>query len=225
MDEVWQRVDEEEEGLIVLAEVQQSGRGRFQRPWIVPAGTSVQISLLARPPLSALGQLPMLLALAAAEAIEQTTGLTIAIKWPNDLLIGGRKTAGVLVESRIEGEQATVVGGLGINVNFDPAQIDGIPATATSLMVETGSLVDRRRLLEALLEQIDHHYDQLLSGISPLMLWRARIETISRQVAVKAGARTLRGTATGVDREGRLIIRTDAGVIEALAAGEVTLQE
>jgi BirA family biotin operon repressor/biotin-[acetyl-CoA-carboxylase] ligase len=224
MDEVWARADEEEEGFLVLAEEQTGGRGRFQRAWLSPPGGSLMLSVLVRPPLPRAALLPALLALAAAEAIEQTTGLRVRLKWPNDLLVDGQKTGGVLVESRLRGDEATLVGGIGINVNFDPHRVPGIPATATSLSQAAGHAIDRRALLSALLDRLDALYDRLLAGGDLIPQWRERIETLGKTVEVRAGDRVVRGQALDVDRAGRLLVRLPSGALEALAAGEVTLQ-
>lgn len=224
MDEVWARADEEDEGFLVLAEQQTSGRGRFQRAWLSPPGSSILLSVLVRPPTPHAALLPALLGLAAAEAIEQTTGLRARLKWPNDLLVDGRKTGGVLVESRLRGERSTVVGGIGINVNFDPQHVPGLPETATSLSQAVGHTIDRRALLGALLERMDARYDRLLAGDDLIAPWRERLETLGKTVEVRTGDRVVRGQALDVDRVGRLLVRLPGGALEALAAGEVTLQ-
>ncbi|GIW10593.1 MAG: hypothetical protein KatS3mg061_1650 [Dehalococcoidia bacterium] len=224
MDEVWQRAATAEEGLVVLAEEQTGGRGRFRRPWRAPAGSSLLLSLLFRPPVASLPQLPPLLALAAAEAIEAVCGRSVGLKWPNDLLIAGRKVGGILVESQLLDQRVTAVGGIGINGNFDPATVPGIPAEATSLLVACGRAVDRPALLEALLARLDAGYARLLAGENLLPAWRARLVTIGRWVTVQVGEQQVSGQALDVDREGKLILRRADGSLETLAAGEVTLQ-
>lgn len=224
MDEVWARAEAEDEGFLVIAEEQTGGRGRFQRPWVSPPGASLMLSVLFHPPLERAALVPVVLALAAAEAIEGTTGIAVRLKWPNDLVIDERKTGGILVESRVRGEQATVVGGIGINVNFDPSRVPGVPETATSLLRATSAPVDRRALLGALLDRLDARYDALLAGSELIAPWRARLETIGKQVEVRIGDHTVHGTAIDVDRTGRLLVRLPTGATEALSAGEVTLQ-
>lgn len=224
MDEVWARAAAAEEGLVVLAEEQTGGRGRFQRPWLSPPGGSLMLSVLIRPPAPVLPLLPMLLALAAADAIEHVTGLPVRLKWPNDLLLAGLKTGGILVESRLSGDRATAVGGVGINVNFDPRRVPGIPEQATSLSRAAGRPIERRVLLNALLERLDAHYDRLLAGHTLVPAWRERLETLGQSVEIRAGGRVTRGRAVEVDQLGRLLVQLPNGEIEAFAAGEVTLQ-
>ena len=151
------------EGAVVVAEEQTAGRGRLGRRWLAPAGTSLLCSVQLRPRIEP-RRLPELTAVAAgacAQAIEAVTGLAPEVKDPNDLLVGGRKVAGVLAEAREE----RVVLGLGINVNVAkvdlPTEVD-LPAT--SLLVEIGRETDRAELLVELLERLERHYCEWLSG-------------------------------------------------------------
>ena len=151
------------EGALVTAEEQTAGRGRLGRRWLAPTGTSLLCSLQLRPPVSAerLPELTGVAARACADAIAALTGLEPELKFPNDVLLGSRKVAGVLAEAREE----RVVLGLGINVNV-PA--DALPADvdrpATSLLVETGSELDRAELLAEVLERLERRYDAWVSA-------------------------------------------------------------
>ena len=151
------------EGALVTAEEQTAGRGRLGRRWLAPAGTSLLCSLQLRPPVSPerLPELTGVAARACADAIAALTGLEPELKFPNDVLLGSRKVAGVLAEAREE----RVVLGMGINVNV-PA--DGLPADvgrpATSLLVETGSELDRAELLAEVLERLERRYDAWVSA-------------------------------------------------------------
>jgi BirA family biotin operon repressor/biotin-[acetyl-CoA-carboxylase] ligase len=151
------------EGALVTAEEQTAGRGRLGRRWLAPTGTSLLCSLQLRPPVSPerLPELTGVAARACADAIAALTGLEPELKFPNDVLLGGRKVAGVLAEAREE----RVVLGLGINVNV-PA--DALPADvdrpATSLLVETGSELDRAELLAEVLERLERRYDAWVSA-------------------------------------------------------------
>jgi BirA family biotin operon repressor/biotin-[acetyl-CoA-carboxylase] ligase len=224
MDEVWARAEREDEGFLLIAEEQTGGRGRFQRRWVAPAGTSLLFSVLLRPPLARAALIPVVLALAAAEGIEAATGLGVALKWPNDLLVAGRKTGGILVESRLDGSRVTIVGGIGINVNLDPRTVPGIPPSATSLSRAAGLPIERRALLAVLLERLDARYDDLLAGGDLIPAWRSRLVTLGKQVEVRHGNQMVRGRAVDVDRSGRLVVQLPGGALEVLAAGEVTLQ-
>ena len=151
------------EGALVTAEEQTAGRGRLGRRWLAPTGTSLLCSLQLRPPVSPerLPELTGVAARACADAIAALTGLEPELKFPNDVLLGSRKVAGVLAEAREE----RVVLGMGINVNV-PA--DGLPADvgrpATSLLVETGSELDRAELLAEVLERLERRYDAWVSA-------------------------------------------------------------
>jgi BirA family biotin operon repressor/biotin-[acetyl-CoA-carboxylase] ligase len=153
------------EGAVAVADEQTEGRGRLGRTWHAPAGTSVLFSVLLRPPVEPprLPELSLVAGGAVAEAIAEVTGVDPAIKFPNDVLIGGRKVAGILAES----SEGRVVLGVGVNVN---QMRDELPADAqtepTSLRIETGALVDRAALLAAILLRLERAYDRWVSGTS-----------------------------------------------------------
>jgi BirA family transcriptional regulator, biotin operon repressor / biotin---[acetyl-CoA-carboxylase] ligase len=151
------------EGAVAVAEEQTAGRGRLGRPWHAPARTSILMSLNLRPAVEVprLPELSLVAGVAAAEAIAVETGVQPEVRFPNDLLIGGRKVAGILAEARDE----RVVLGIGINVNLTedelPAEV-GTPAT--SLSIESGAAVDRARLLARVLDRLESHYDAWISA-------------------------------------------------------------
>lgn len=153
-------------GLVVVAEEQTAGRGRHGRRWEAPHGTSLLFTVLCRPDLSLVQdeRLSVRVAERVAAAIARVTGLEAAIKEPNDLLVGSRKLAGVLLQSRIEGQWLDyLLIGIGINANVPP---DRLPLpTATSILVETGQPVDRRALLQAVLEEL--HQIEGLCALAP----------------------------------------------------------
>lgn len=151
------------EGALVVADEQTEGRGRLGRRWLAAPGTSLLLSLALRPPVSAqrLPELSLVAGRACAAAIAAETALSPALRFPNDVLIGGRKVAGMLAEAR----DGHVVLGIGVNVNTSeeelPTEVD---TPATSLRVETGELLPRARLLATLLEQLELGYDEWLRG-------------------------------------------------------------
>ena len=150
--------DEHSEGAVALTEEQTEGRGRLGRRWLSPPGVSLLFSLLLEPRVETarLPELTPVAGQACAHAISQITGLTPEIKLPNDILVGGRKTAGILAEAR----DGRVVLGIGVNVNVSAPDLpQGIEAPATSLLMETGSEVDRVELLVELLFQLERAYD------------------------------------------------------------------
>jgi BirA family transcriptional regulator, biotin operon repressor / biotin---[acetyl-CoA-carboxylase] ligase len=151
------------EGAVVAAGEQTAGRGRLGRSWVAPAGTSLLCSVQLRPTVSPdrLPELTGVVAHACAEAIEAVTGLGTEIKFPNDVLVGGRKIAGILAEAR----DGRVVAGIGVNVNIAEADLPtGLETPATSLLAETGREVDRAELLVELLERLEQRYDAWLTA-------------------------------------------------------------
>lgn len=150
--------DDHSEGAVALTEEQTEGRGRLGRSWLSPPGVSLLFSLLLEPRVETarLPELTLVAGRAAAEAIAQVTGLTPEIKLPNDVLVGGKKTAGILAEAR----DGRVVLGIGINVNLADADLpQSIDPPATSLLLETGQEVDRVELLVELLDRLERAYD------------------------------------------------------------------
>jgi BirA family transcriptional regulator, biotin operon repressor / biotin---[acetyl-CoA-carboxylase] ligase len=147
------------EGAVAVAEEQSEGRGRLGRNWHAPARTSVLVSVLLRPAVEPprLPELSLVASGAVAEAIAETTGLEPAIKFPNDLLLGGKKVAGILAES----SDGRVVLGIGVNANQTAEQLpDGAQTEPTSLRLELGEPVDRAALLAAILLRVEHAYDK-----------------------------------------------------------------
>lgn len=155
--------DEHSEGAVALTEEQTEGRGRLGRSWHSPAGVSLLFSLLLEPPVETarLPELTLVAGQAVAEAIAGVTSLTPAIKLPNDILLDGRKTAGILAEAR----SGRVVLGIGVNVNVPTPDLpQGIDPPATSLMLETGAEVDRAELLVVLLAGLERAYDDWIAA-------------------------------------------------------------
>lgn len=216
------------DGLLLLAEEQTAGRGRLDRSWWAPPRTALLMTLLLRPALALAqaGQLTMCLGLGAAEGIAEVTGVTAQLKWPNDLLVGGRKLGGMLTELDADGGQLNyAVLGLGLNVNVDFAR-DGAPpdvaALATSLLRETGREVDRVTLLAAILSRTEGWYDRALTGESPHEAWAARLDTLGRRVRVTTTVGALEGVAVGVTPEGALLVRDYGGAVRTVWSGDVT---
>lgn len=213
----------EPEGSVVVAEAQGRGRGRMGRTWVSPKGKGIYLSVILRPDLQLLEipKITLVAAVAVAQAVESATGLKPEIKWPNDLLIGGKKIAGILTELNAELNRInTVVVGIGLNVNT-PA--DKLPAHGTSLAEELGAKVDRLELARALLAHLDRTYAQFLQeGIAPILEdWRRFAGFLGRRVRVALEGRTLDGQAVDVDASGALLVRTDTGLVESVSAGEV----
>jgi len=216
-----------EEGLVVVADEQTAGRGRLGRRWIAPAGTSLLFSILLRPRLQApqIPWLTMIVSLAALDGIREVTDARAGLKWPNDVLIDGRKAGGVLTEFSMTGEHLDfAVVGLGLNVNFDPAEVPELPPETTSLMMALGHPVNRLPLLRAILRAADERYLRLLAGESPLQEWASHLTTLGQTVRVSTPTGVEEGVAEDVDVLGELILRRSDGTRVTIPSGDVTLQ-
>lgn len=210
------------EGLLVLADEQVAGRGRQGRSWRAPPGTSLMGSLLLRPPqrLERMALLPLLAGLALAEACtDLAPDADPALKWPNDLLLHGRKAAGILVEAPAPG---VVVVGIGVNVDWRGVERRADLRGATSLAEAGGGPVDRWRLLPVLMDRLDHHYQRWRSDpVVFLPAYRERCATLGRRVRVEQlDGRTEEGMAVAVSDGGALVVAAADGVTE-LHAGDV----
>ncbi|MCG5218322.1 biotin--[acetyl-CoA-carboxylase] ligase [Streptosporangium sp. KLBMP 9127] len=211
------------QGTVLIAERQSAGRGRLGRSWSAPARAALMFSVLLRPsvPVARQGWLPLLAGLAAASAVRRIAEVDVRLKWPNDLLIGDRKLAGVLAE-RVD---TAVIIGTGLNVSLRAAELP--VATATSLAVEKAPCLDRDPLIRGVLREIETHYGEWTraGGDADACGLRAAYlgvsATIGMEVRVELpGERALVGVATGVDELGRLLV-TSEGRSHALSAGDV----
>lgn len=187
------------DGYVVLAESQTRGRGRRGHKWFAPPRASVLMSVLVFPPetLEAPAWLTALGAVAVAEVVEQFTGQPAQIKWPNDVRVGGRKIAGVLVE-----RGAGAVIGIGLNANLARAQFpEALRAQCTSLQILTGQPADRSDLARALIRRLNGLYEQgLREGPGPLSEpWKRRLESLGREVSVETASATFAGRLLDAD--------------------------
>ncbi len=211
------------EGTVVCAETQSKGRGRLGRSWMSPKGKGIYFSLILRPKLSfsQMPQLTLMAAVAIAEAITKTTTVKVGIKWPNDLLIDGKKVAGILTELRAETDQMKfVVLGVGINVNSTSSQLVD---TATSLKIVMGKPVDRVQLLRDVLVQLEQWYGLVHQGKFDKVLakWKKLSCTLNTRVRVTDGVGSTEGHAIDLDRDGALLVKKDNGTIVRKLAGDV----
>lgn len=217
------------EGTLVVAEKQTAGRGRRGKVWESPLGTGIWMSLVLRPQIAPTeaSVLTLLCGLATAEAIEAETGLSAGIKWPNDILINGKKAVGILTEMDCEmSEVHFVIPGIGINVNtasFPPE----IAEIATSLYLECGKTVSRRRLVHRVLERLEEHYETFLwTGSFAAMLedYRKHCITLGKEVHV-LGREPFFAEALDITPEGELLVRrADNGKEEVVFSGEVSIR-
>lgn len=220
-------------GAVLIAEHQGAGRGRLDRTWVAPEGSSLLMSVLLRPslPPTAAHLSGVAVALAAEHACASVTGVAPGLKWPNDLVIGSadatRKVGGVLSESLlVDGEVAAVVVGIGLNVNWPadlPADLVGV-ATSFNAHVANGADIDRVGLLAAVLIELDSLVDLLDSpqGRSRLLdEYRRRCVTIGARVRVEMTDMIMEGTATAIDDDGHLVVTDDDGIALVVAVGDV----
>lgn len=217
------------EGTLVVAEKQTAGRGRRGKVWESPLGTGIWMSLVLRPQImpAEASVLTLLCGLATVETIEAETGLSAGIKWPNDILINGKKAVGILTEMDCEmSEVHFVIPGIGINVNtasFPPE----IAEIATSLYLECGKTVSRRRLVHKVLERLEEHYETFLrTGSFAAMLedYRKHCITLGKEVHV-LGREPFFAEALDITPEGELLVRrADNGKEEVVFSGEVSIR-
>jgi len=214
------------EGTLVLAEEQTAGRGRQGRQWYAPRNTSLLLSLVFYPRLEPhqAQRLTMVCSLAAAEAITQVTNLHTNLKWPNDLLIHGRKVAGLLAETSITGDLLDfVVVGIGINVNFDRNVLKDIAPWGSTLASEAGHTVPRRALLRTLLQRVEAWLPMIYQPTILHESWSACLSTLGQEVTVLDGHAVLHGMALAVDPDGALLVRDQQGRMHRFLAGDVSL--
>ncbi len=212
------------ESVAVFANEQRAGRGRRGRAWVAPPGSSILLSLMVASdgPLTGLAPAP---ALAVCDAIWKVTGLAATLKWPNDVLLGGRKVSGVLVENRqTDFGHARAIVGIGINVHQELSDLPARAAfPATSLRLASSSGVDRAHLAASLLDSLSYRIEEWRTAPERTQQhWRDRLVTIGRLVTIEVpGGTLLRGVAEDVDRAGALLVRLPDGDTRLVSEGSV----
>jgi BirA family biotin operon repressor/biotin-[acetyl-CoA-carboxylase] ligase len=208
-------------GTVVLSDFQRTGRGRQGRIWSSPAGVGLYASVVLRPEATVQPLLMIGAGLALAEGVRLASGLGVRLKWPNDLMVGDRKLAGVIAESCLQPEGAVPVIVLGFGVNVRSASHPGtISSLATSLEEELGRPVDRGLLLIECLVALNTRYQDLQAGRSAAVLksWRKRAE-FNRPVEWEEAGQIRHGVAEAVDESGALVIRARDGLVHVTAGG------
>ncbi|MFM1941111.1 MAG: hypothetical protein RI897_93 [Verrucomicrobiota bacterium] len=221
--------DGAEEGVVIFAESQTRGRGRLGRVWSSPSRQGLWFSVLLRPAIrpEAVTRLIVMAAVALRRGVERFTGVLPGIKWPNDLLIGGRKFAGILTEMSAELDRVRyVVVGIGVDVNQGEEQLAGMRGFATSLRLESGRAWDRAGLAVSILGELDRAYARLEAGRFGELAeeWEGACITLGQAVSVRVGGRVCRGRAESLDPEGALLVRTDHGHLERVTGGDLTVE-
>jgi len=213
------------EGTAIIADEQTAGRGRIKRVWLSPKG-SIALSVILYPDVAYLSSLVMLASLAVAHSIEAVTGLKAQVKWPNDVLINGKKVCGILIESQMRRNIVDyAIIGIGVNVNLKLSDFPEIQPIATSLSDELGRDVSRLELIRRLLVEIERLYLSLPAGGAIYEEWRDRLVTLGRNVSVTWGRTKYEGIAESVARDGSLLLRHSDGSLTKIVAGDVTLRE
>lgn len=215
-------------GWLITADTQTAGKGRRGRQWTSPAGSSISMSLCLEPeikPENAAG-LTLVMALAAAEGIRECAGIEPLIKWPNDLVLNGKKVCGILTEMCIRKERFCIVIGVGVNVNVLEFPKE-LTETATSLFLETGEKISREQLAASILKHFERDYEVFLKTEDLSQLkerYEARLVNRGRKVQVLDARQPYEGTASGINDAGNLIVEDADGVLHEVWSGEVSVR-
>jgi len=218
-----------DEGTVAIAETQTKGRGRLDREWISPTG-GLWFSLILRPNLSPTEavKLTLVAGLAVAKVLREMFDLKTETKWPNDVLVNGRKICGVLTEMNTRGETVDfVVVGVGVNVNFDVENVfpEQLKKVATSLEKEVGRKVKLENLFRALLERLENLYELFIKeGFNPILEgWKNYAGFLGCKVEVSSPIGKMSGLALDVDPEGALVLRLEDGTVKRVFVGDVSV--
>lgn len=216
------------EGTVIVAETQNAGKGRLGRTWVSPKG-NLYFSVILRPniPLQKAPLLTLLAAVSIASVLKKACGIPAGIKWPNDILVQGKKISGILLEMSADQDGVRhVVLGIGINVNMDRASLPPqIRDSVTTLAEEKERKQDRTLLLRTIFEQLNRSYAAFLHGPESILEeWRELNVTIGKNVAVRSMEELIEGEAVDIDQEGRLLIRMADGMVRSIASGDVSLR-
>jgi BirA family transcriptional regulator, biotin operon repressor / biotin---[acetyl-CoA-carboxylase] ligase len=219
------------EGTVVIAEEQLSGRGRMERKWHSPKYTGIWMSLILRPkiPISKAPQLTLITAVAVVQAIEELTGLLPDIKWPNDILIRGKKVTGILTELQAESDRiSSVIIGIGMNVNqMNEDFPEELQTIASSLAIEKGEKISRAALIRAVLTNLERLYLLYLEqGFAPLkIMWESYAISIGKNIIARTLTGSIHGRAMGINDEGVLLIEDPSGKTHFVYSADIELAD
>lgn len=217
------------EGTLVIAEEQTGGKGRMGRKWFSPKGKGISMSVVLRPkqPMHYMPQLTLLTGVAVCRAVRRVTGVMAGMKWPNDLLVDGRKISGILLESATEDEYVRYcIAGIGISANQDHEDYpEELKPIATSLKIEKGEKIDRIQLIAAIWEEFEALYALYQQeGFAPIAsLWEALSVTLGKTVNVTIASGPVTGKAEKLDPSGALLVVTEDGRRVPVFSGDVEL--
>ncbi|GFZ89967.1 bifunctional ligase/repressor BirA [Paenibacillus marchantiophytorum] len=219
-----------QEGTIVLAEEQTAGRGRMGRAWHSPSGKGIWMSIVLTPrvPVYFMPQLTLLSAVALCRSIQKVCQVEIGIKWPNDLLIKGKKVSGILLESSGEDERLKyVIAGIGISVNLTTEDYpEALRSIATSLAIESGQVISRELLVQTFLLEFEDLYALYMDkGFAPIrLLWEALSVTLKRPIRTSTPSGFIEGIADSLDDSGALTVITPSGEKIKIYSGDIELK-
>ncbi|RSD26519.1 biotin--[acetyl-CoA-carboxylase] ligase [Mesobacillus subterraneus] len=220
-----------EEGTVVIAEEQTAGRGRMDRKWHSPKYTGIWMSLILRPkiPIPKAPQLTLITAVGVVQAIEEVAGLLPEIKWPNDILINGKKITGILTELQAEADRInSIIIGIGVNVNTKKEDFpEEIGKIASSLAIESGQAVDREKLIRTILEKLEKLYLVYLEqGFFPIkLLWESYAVSIGKNITARTLTGEIKGKAIGITEDGVLLIEDSEGKIHNIYSADIRIEE
>jgi len=219
------------EGTVTIAQTQTAGRGRLERRWVSPRG-GLWFSIVLRPSekASEAAKLVFVASLAVAEVLHEKYGLRTETKWPNDVLVDGKKICGILAEMNTKGERVNyVILGIGVNANFraNDALPESVKTNATSIEKEFGKKIRLKSLLKALLERTETIYDGYLeTGFSPLLeKWKTYARFLGRRVVTTDREERLNGLALDIDIDGALILKLEDGTRRRILIGDLVFAE
>jgi BirA family transcriptional regulator, biotin operon repressor / biotin---[acetyl-CoA-carboxylase] ligase len=216
-------------GLIVLARQQTAGRGRLGRTWVSKPDAGIYMSILLRPEnksIGALSLLTMAAGVAVSNAIRETTGILVGLKWVNDLVVDGRKVGGILAETSGRAPLYIILG-IGINTQLDVMTLpDELQDQVASLHALCTHQIDPNALVCSIAQEVETIYNRLLANETAPILeqWRERSVTLGQNVMANVGAKTIEGKAVDITESGALLIQTLDGHIEQINAGEVLVR-
>ncbi|MCA1063160.1 biotin--[acetyl-CoA-carboxylase] ligase [Rossellomorea sp. AcN35-11] len=215
------------EGTLVIADEQTAGRGRLMREWHSSKGTGIWMSLILKPllPPQKAPQFTLITAVAVVQAIEETTDLHPEIKWPNDILIDGKKVTGILTELQAESDKInSIIIGIGMNVNHTKEHFpDELQSIATSLSIEQGNLLSRSDIVQKVLERIESLYSIYMNeGFTPIkLLWESYAISIGKNIRARTINGTIEGRALGITEEGVLKIEDSTGMVHQIYSADI----
>lgn len=215
------------EGTVVVSECQTSGRGKLGRTWFSPKGKGLYLTVIIQPFKTEGKTLPITLlgALSSARAINGLTGLSSRVKWPNDIMVNGKKVGGVLTEvSRTKKGTDAIVVGIGLNVYTEKKDFpEDLAASASSLSIEAAKKVTRSKLIKILLEEFEKLYFLLLAGKADQIIeeWKILSDTVGHHIKIRTGAGLFEGRVTGIGRDGELILKMIDGRIKRFTSGDI----